>query len=223
MGTVGSMQNNCRLEKRKMREEGVYMTRHRFTIAAMLSFLLVLTIAACSCGYDMVVDEEETSDSNELSFEDAQYYAAFTDYYDYACYVIEGDDEHYHHQQCSTVKSEEFRFLIYNMAEVLEQNLTPCPECWDRTPEEFLKEFYYSDIDANAYREAAVSIVSRCAVMNYADNRYYHRMRCDTMEGEDFFILNTEAAESEGYEPCPTCWGGENANAKIYIQNTYVY
>ena len=190
---------------------------------ALLVACLAMVMLMTSCGYEEGTEEPADTDSN-VTAENDSFYAAFCDYYDYACYVIEGDDTHYHHQQCKSIEDEHFSCRIYNLAEVQSQELEPCPECWDLTPDEFLEEHYFASTNEDAYKDAAVEIVGHCAVINKADNRYYHRMRCSTMEGdEEFIILNTEAAEADGYEPCSICWGDENANARIFIINTYTY
>ncbi len=189
----------------------------------LMLFIAVVAISVFpSCSNETAIETDDEIDiESEIISEDSSYYNAFVDYYDYACYVVEGDDSNYHHQQCKTITDENFRCRIYNKAEVEAQNLKPCSECWGLTPDEFLEEYYGAGSNETAYKDAAVEVVAHCAAINNSDNRYYHRIRCHTMEGEDFVFLNTEAAEADGYEPCPTCWGGDNANARIYITNTY--
>lgn len=46
---------------------------------------------------------------------------------------------------------------------------------------------------------------SNAVIVAEGNKKYYHRYGCKYTAGRDFRILNTEAAEYEGYIPCPTC------------------
>ena len=58
----------------------------------------------------------------------------------------------------------------------------------------------YGDMDGeyNFYHKHA-SIVTE-------NGNYYHRFDCDKVTADGIYILNTEYAESLGYEPCKYCW-----------------
>lgn len=44
------------------------------------------------------------------------------------------------------------------------------------------------------------------AIIDQADDEYYHRYDCPNCEFDYFMIFTSDNAESRGYAPCPICW-----------------
>ena len=59
------------------------------------------------------------------------------------------------------------------------------------------------------YRTAVQNFYLDNAVIVPAKGKHYHRYACPEIRDGSFWVKNSEAAESEGYSKCPTCFGVE--------------
>ena len=63
-------------------------------------------------------------------------------------------------------------------------------------------------ITTDALRDAAeLDFWQQYAVIVTEEGKKYHHYGCGHIEGRDFYILNIDEAEAEGYTPCLDCCG----------------